>query len=175
MEIACILANYFEDSEFRVPFDRLSASGHHVVVVGQVAGEQLVGKHQRETVIADRGIDEVRPDQFAGLLIPGGFSPDQLRNDARFVDFVRAFAKAAKPIFAICHGPQILITADVVRGRTMTSWPTVMVDLRNAGAKVVDRPVVVDGNLITSRKPADLEAFSREANRLLAGDAAAHP
>src|SRR5207245_2121620 len=89
--------------------------------------------------------------------LPGGHSPDRLRADERMVDFVRAFRD--RPIFAICHGPQLLITANLVRGRTLTAWKTVQVDLRNAGAVVPDREVVVDANLVTSRSPADLEAF----------------
>ena len=122
---------------------------------------------------AHQGIDDAKADQFDALLIPGGFSPDQLRFDKRFVELVRAFDKANKPIFAVCHGPQIMITADIVRGRTLTSWPTVMVDLENAGAKVVDRQVVVDRNFITSRKPDDLEAFSQAIVDFLG--AGAHP
>ncbi|MGI5863502.1 MAG: type 1 glutamine amidotransferase domain-containing protein [Myxococcales bacterium] len=175
MRIACILGNRFEDSEFRIPRDRLTAAGHEVVVVGQTKGQIIEGKNHKEKVTAHQGIDDVKVDQFDGLLIPGGYSPDQLRRDERFVGFARAFDKANKPIFAVCHGPQLMITADIVRGRTLTSWPTVMAELKNAGANVVDRQVVVDRNFITSRGPDDLEAFSQEIINYLGAGAGAHP
>jgi len=165
MRIACVLSEGFEDSEFRVPYDALRAAGHEIVVIGTKKGEQLKGKKGKETIATDAAIDEVRPESFAALFVPGGYSPDHLRADERFVAFTRAFA--GKPIFAICHGPQLLITADLVRGRTMTAWKTVQVDLRHAGANVVDRDVCVDKNLVTSRKPGDLDAFVRESLRLL--------
>lgn len=160
MRFACILASDFEDSEYRVPVDRLCAAGHQVVVVGAKKGAQLTGKKGKETVAADLGIDDARPEDFDALLIPGGYSPDQLRADPRFVDFVSAFDDEGKLIAAVCHGPQIMITADLVDGRRMTAWRTVQVDLEAAGAEVVDEPVVIDGNLITSRQPSDLEQFS---------------
>jgi protease I len=159
MRIACILADGFEDSEFRKPYDGLREAGHEITIIGIDKGKKLVGKNGKEKVKTEAGIDEVMPDQFDALLIPGGHSPDQLRADERMVDFVKAFAN--KPIFAVCHGPQILITADMVRGRRITAWKTVQVDLRNAGANVLDEEVVVDGNLVTSRKPDDLPAFGR--------------
>jgi protease I len=100
-------------------------------------------------------------------LIPGGYSPDHLRADERFVRFTRAFFDKPRPVFAVCHGPQLLMTAGVVRGRRMTAWKTIQEDLRRADADVVDEPVVVDGNLVTSRQPSDLDDFSREAVRML--------
>ncbi|HVH42335.1 MAG TPA: type 1 glutamine amidotransferase domain-containing protein [Labilithrix sp.] len=159
MKIACVLSGGYEDSEFRVPYDRLKAAGHDVVVIGTKKGETLEGKAGKEKIDTDASIDDVRPESFDALLIPGGHSPDQLRADDRFVAFTKAFAN--KPIFAICHGPQLLITAELVKGRTMTAWKTVQVDLRHAGANVVDREVCVDRNLVTSRKPDDLDAFVR--------------
>ena len=165
MRIACLMTSDFEDSEFRVPCDRFRAAGHEVVIVGLQSGRTLRGKHGRESTATDKGIDQVHPQDFDALFIPGGYSPDQLRADRRAVDFVRAFQD--RPLFAICHGPQLLITADMVRGRTVTAWQTVQVDLRNAGAKVQDREVVVDDNLVTSRKPDDLDAFVRESLRVL--------
>lgn len=161
MRIACILDDGFEDSEFRIPYDRLRAAGHEVEVIGKKKGATITGKNGKEKVKVERSIDEADADDYAALLIPGGYSPDHLRIDERFVDFVRAFDEEEKLIAAVCHGPQLLITADLVRGRTMTAWPTIQVDLKYAGAQVVDREVVVEGNLITSRKPEDLEAFSR--------------
>lgn len=165
MRIACLLTSDFEDSELRVPYDRFREAGHEVVLIGKKAGEELVGKHGKEKLRADKGVDEVRADEFDALFIPGGFSPDKLRADERFVELTKAFAN--KPIFAVCHGPQLLMTAGMVQGRTLTAWQTVQGDLKHTGANVVDKEVVVDRNLVTSRKPDDLEAFARESLRLL--------
>lgn len=172
MRIAALVGPGFEDSEFRVPYDRFRQAGHEVVVVGLKKGEKLDGYKGRERAVVDLGLDEASADAFGALFIPGGHSPDHLRADDRAVEFVRRFRD--KPIFAICHGPQLLITAQMVRDRTMTAWKTVQVDLGNAGAKVVDREVVVDRNLVTSRKPDDLEAFVRESMRLLENRKSAH-
>lgn len=158
--IACLLGDGFEDSEFRVPFDRLRAAGYEVEIVGARKGQGVRGLHGRETVLADAGIDGVSPDDYEGLLIPGGHSPDRLRADPRFVDFVRRFDATRRPLGAVCHGPQLLLTAGLVGGRTLTAWPTVRGDLHQAGASVRDEPVVVDGNWITSREPDDLAQFS---------------
>ncbi|MBI4511285.1 MAG: type 1 glutamine amidotransferase [Deltaproteobacteria bacterium] len=162
MNIACILAEGFEDSELRIPLNRLTAAGHRVVIIGKQKGEELVGKRGKERVRADESIDAADPGDYQALLIPGGKSPEHLRADERFVRFVQRMDEEGKLVAAVCHGPQILLTAGLVRGRTMTAWKTVQVDLRQAGAHVVDREVVVDENLVTSRKPDDLEAFSRE-------------
>jgi len=158
--IACLLASGFEDSEFRVPYDRLREAGYLVEIIGLRAGEQLEGERKREPVKTDFGIDEGDPADYQGLLIPGGYSPDKLRADERFVDFVKEFDGTRRPLAAVCHGPQLLLAAELQRGRTLTAWKTVQSDLRQAGAKVVDQEVVVDGNWITSRKPDDLPAFS---------------
>jgi len=159
-KIACLLAGGFEDSEFRIPYDRLRAAGHTVDIIGKEKGETLKGYKGKETVKATRSIDDVRPDDYEGLLIPGGHSPDQLRADPRFVRFVADFNASERPLAAVCHGPQLLMAAGLVQGRTLTAWTTVQSDLRQMGAKVLDQPVVVDRNWITSRKPDDLEAFS---------------
>ena len=161
MKIACILDEGFEDSEFRIPYDRLRAAGHQIEVIGKKKGATIAGKGGKEKTKVEKEIGDADADEYVALLIPGGYSPDHLRIDERFADFVRAFDEDGKLIAAVCHGPQLLITADLVRGRTMTAWPTIQVDLKRAGANVVDREVVEDGNLITSRKPEDLEAFSR--------------
>jgi protease I len=167
MRIACLLAPDFEDSEYRKPFDAFTDAGHEVTVIGVEEGKELKGKKGQETVLTDVAIDAVTPDQFDALFLPGGYSPDQLRADQRMVDFTRAFFTTERPVFAVCHGPQLLLTADVHSGRTLTAWQTVQGDLAKAGANVVDQEVVVDGNLVTSRKPDDLEAFSRESLNLL--------
>ncbi|HEX5010394.1 MAG TPA: type 1 glutamine amidotransferase domain-containing protein [Planctomycetota bacterium] len=168
--IAMLLGNEFEDSEFTVPRDRLAAAGHEVVIVGRRAGETVRGKRGEATATVAEAAEGLAADSFGALVIPGGHSPDALRTDEGVVDFVRRFARTGRPIAAVCHGPQLLIEAGLVRGRALTSWPSVRTDLLNAGARWEDREVVVDGNLITSRKPDDLPAFSRTLiDRLGAG------
>jgi protease I len=159
MKIACVLTGMFEDSEFKDPNEAYKQAGHEVTVIGKQAGEELKGKKGQVTTKADKAIDDVTPDQFDALFIPGGFSPDQLRADPKFVQFTKAFFSANKPVMAICHGPQLLISADVVKGRKLTAWKTVQDDLKYTGAQVVDQEVVVDGNLVTSRQPSDIPAF----------------
>ena len=108
-------------------------------------------------------LDQANPEDFDALVLPGGlYNPDTLRANSAAVDFVRSFAQAGKPIAAICHGPWLLIEADVVRGRKLTSWPAIKTDVRNAGGRWVDEEVVVDNGLVTSRKPDDLPAFNRK-------------
>ena len=165
--VICLLGQGFEDSEFRVPYDRLRGAGIKVDIVGTKAGEELKGYRGKETVRTDRGIDDVRPDQYAALFIPGGYSPDHLRADDRFVAFVKAFEATGHPIAAVCHGPQLLISAELVRGRTLTAWKTIQGDLRQMGATVKDAPVVIDRNWITSRQPGDLDMFSQALLRAL--------
>jgi protease I len=172
MRIACILAEGYEDSEMRVPYDAFTEAGHDVKIIGVEKGKKLAGKNGKEKVKTEAAIDEVSPSDFDALFIPGGHSPDQLRADDRMVDFVKAFAD--KPILAICHGPQILLTAGLVSGRRVTAWKTVQVDLRHAGANVVDEEVVTDGNLVTSRMPDDLPAFVRASMEQLRAAASTH-
>ncbi len=158
--IACLLADGFEDSELQIPCDWLTAAGYPIDIIGAHVGDALRGEKGREVVVADLSIDEADVDDYEGLLIPGGHSPDVLRADDRFVEFVRAFDATGRPIAAVCHGPQLLLTAELQGGRTMTAWPTIQGDLRQAGANVIDRAVVVDDNWITSRRPDDLHAFT---------------
>lgn len=158
--IAMIIADMFEDPEFRVPYDRLRDAGHEVVLIGAEAGKKIEGKQHKEIVTAEKGIAHVSADQFDAIVIPGGYSPDKLRMDPRMVAFTRAFFDAGKPIAAVCHAPWMLVEADIARGKTVTSWPSIRTDLVNAGAEWVDEQVVQDGNIITSRKPDDLQAFS---------------
>jgi deglycase len=157
MRIACVLAEGFEDSEFKKPYDAFRDAGHEVVVIGKKKGDKIEGKQGKEKTKADLGIDEARPDDFQALFIPGGHSPDMLRAEPKFVLFTKAFAD--KPILAICHGPQLLMAADLVDGRRLTAWKTVQKDLEHTGAEVVDEEVVVDDNLVTSRQPDDIPAF----------------
>jgi protease I len=114
-----------------------------------------------KTIRPDLTVDEAHADDFDALIIPGGVrNPDQLRMHPRVIELIREFDREGKPIAAICHGPWLLVEADLLRGRTATSWPSIRTDLRNAGANVVDEPAVTDGNIVTSRKPDDVEAFT---------------
>jgi protease I len=159
-KVACVLSNGFEDSEFREPVDALEEAGHEVEIIGAEKNQMLAGKKGKERVAVTRGIDEARPEVYAALLVPGGHSPDQLRADPRFVAFTRAFAGLGRPLFAICHGAQLLMTAGLIGpGRTLTAWPTVQGDLKYTGAEVKDEPVVIDDSWVTSRGPADLPRF----------------
>lgn len=158
----------FEDSEFAQPYEALREAGHEVIVIGQKAGKEVQGKGKKEKVIIERAARDANPSEFDAVVIPGGYSPDHLRIDESVVAFIKEFSSLGRPIAAVCHGPQLLIEAEVVRDRTMTSWPSVRKDLENAGARWVDREVCEDGSLITSRKPEDLEAFSKAILRRLA-------
>lgn len=166
--VAIPIADDFEDSELTVPRDRLVAAGHEVVTVGVERGLTVTGRHGDERVVVDARAADCDPAAFDAVVIPGGYSPDHLRLDDGVVTFLKKFARTGRTIAAVCHGPQLLIEADLVRGRTVTSWPSVRKDLVNAGAAWIDRPVVEDANLVTARKTADLEAFSRAILRRLA-------
>lgn len=167
MRIACLLDSGFEDSEFRKPYDAFVDAGHAVTVIGFETGAELDGYRGKERTRTQMGIQDASPDQFDALFLPGGYSPDHLRSDPRMVAFTKAFFDRERPVFAVCHGPQLLLSAGVVDGRTLTAWPTVQGDLRHTRATVKDAEVVVDRNLVTSRKPDDLDAFCRESLRLL--------
>ena len=160
-KIAALITDEFEDSEFTSPADEFRKAGHEVITIEKQAGKTVKGKKGEASVVIDKSIDEVTPAEFDALLLPGGHSPDYLRGDNRFVTFTRDFVNSGKPVFAICHGPQLLISADVIRGRKLTA-------VKNAGAEFYDQEVVVDKDqLVTSRTPDDLPAFNREALRLL--------
>jgi len=167
-KIAVLITDEFEDSEFTSPAEAFKKAGHEVVTIEKQAGNTVKGKQGEAEVIIDKSIDDVSPSDFDALLLPGGHSPDQLRGDSRFVDFTREFVESGKPVFAICHGPQLLISADVIRGRKLTAVTPIVVDVKNAGAEFFDQEVVVDKDqLVTSRTPDDLPALNREALRLL--------
>jgi protease I len=167
--VAFIVDQQFEDSEFRVPFERLKEAGYEVVIIGREAGQTLKGKKGREVIKTEKSIREVSPDDFSALVIPGGYSPDHLRADSRMVAFTRSIFTSGKPLAAVCHAGWMLAEAGILEDRTVTSWPSIKTDLINAGATWVDRELVEDGNLITSRKPDDLEAFSSAIIRQLEG------
>lgn len=166
-KIATLITNLFEDSEYTVPVKAFEDAGHEVVTIENNAGVEITGK-QGETLKVDQGIDDVKPENFDALFIPGGFSPDLLRADDRFVAFTKAFMDSKKPVFAICHGPQLLISAKSLEGRDATGYKSIKVDMEYAGAKYADKEVVVCQNqLVTSRTPDDMLAFNREALKLL--------
>jgi protease I len=167
MKIACVLGPRFEDSEFKEPYDALRKAGHEVTIVGLQAGAQLEGDKGKVTTTVEKSFTDVNPQDFDALLIPGGGSPDKLRAHDAAVSFVKAFMEAKKPVMAICHGPQLLLTADEYKDHRMTAWKTVQGDLKKAGANVVDQEVVVDRNLVTSRQPSDIPAFIRESLKVL--------
>ena len=160
-KVAFIVDEMFEDSEFKVPYDRVREAGHEAVIIGLEAGKKLEGKKGDETITTDKAIGDVSADDFDALVIPGGYSPDKIRTNADMVGITKTLVKADKPVAAICHAGWMLAEADVLRDRTVTSWPSIKTDLINAGAEWVDQEVVEDGNLITSRKPDDLEAFTK--------------
>ncbi len=160
-KVAFIVDNMFEDSEFRVPYDQVKSSGHEAVIVGLEKGKKLEGKKGDETITTDVAVGDVGAGEFDALVIPGGYSPDLIRSNEQMVDLVRSIAEAQKPVAAICHAGWMLAEAGVAKGKTVTSWPSIKTDLINAGAHWVDQEVVEDENIITSRKPDDLEAFCK--------------
>ena len=154
----------FEQSELIEPKKALEDAGFETVVASPKAGEIKGWNHTDwgQSVAVDASLDQVSADDFDALLLPGGqMNPDKLRMEDRAVELVEEFDAAGKTIAAICHGPWLLVEADVVDGRTVTGWPSIRTDLENAGADVVDQEVAVDGNFITSRKPDDIPAFNR--------------
>ena len=167
MKIACVIGPRFEDSEFKEPYDAFRSAGHEVTIVGLQAGVEIDGDKGKVKATVEKSFQDVKPEDFDALFIPGGGSPDKLRAHNEAVNFVKAFMTANKPVFAICHGPQLLLTADEYRNRRMTAWTTIQGDLRKAGADVVDQEVVVDRNLVTSRQPSDIPAFIRESLKVL--------
>ena len=166
-KVAICIAPEYEDSELDVPRERLRNAGHEVVIVGTQAGKRIKGKRGRSSISVQKAAREVTAADFDAVVIPGGHSPDYLRVDPAMVQLVKDAVRQQKLVAAICHGPQLLIEADVTRNRSMTSWPSVKRDLINSGARWKDQDVVEDGIFITSRRPEDLEAFSAAILRWL--------
>ena len=163
--IAILATLGFEQAELLEPKKALEQAGARADVVSP-GGDTIRGWAEQDwgdTVRVDVPLNRAQADDYDALVLPGGvMNPDKLRQDQTAVSFVRSFFEAGKPVAAICHGPWMLVEADVVRGRHVTSWPSLKTDLRNAGAQWTDEQVVVDNGLITSRKPADLPAFNRK-------------
>ncbi len=157
-----IATDGFEESELFEPRDHFIGARAQVTLAapGRTPIQGMKHHEKGATITPDITLAEVKPEDYDALIIPGGVAnPDALRQEEKAVEIVRAFFEADKPVAAICHGPWLLVEADVVAGKTVTSWPSLRTDLRNAGADVVDEEVVRDGNLITSRKPGDIPAF----------------
>jgi protease I len=157
--IAILVEDGFEDSELTGPLDGLRAAGATVSLVAPQAARQYTGK-RGQIVTSDVAAGAVKSADFDALIIPGGHAPERMRMRHAMVDLTRDMAADGKPVAAICHGPQLLISAEVLRGRTVTCWPAIAIDVRNAGGLYVDRPVAQDGNVITSRKPDDVPQFT---------------
>ena len=165
--VAVIIDDMFEDSEYTEPAKAFKAAGHKLTHVGLKKHTRVKGKTEGTQVKIDKAVNDISAEDFDALLIPGGYSPDHLRADEAAVKFVKKFFESNKPVFAICHGPQLLITAQVLNGRKVTGWKSIMQDIKNAGAQFLDQEVVEDGNLISSRHPGDLPMFiSASLNRL---------
>jgi protease I len=170
--VAILFTDGVERSELTAPLEALHEAGARADLVSITAGSVQTFEHLEpsDRVTAVAAVAEVDAGEYDGLVLPGGVAnPDRLRTDPAAVAFVREFFDHGKPVAAICHGPWTLIDADVVRGRTLTSWPSLATDLRNAGANWVDEEVHVDGALVTSRKPDDLPAFCDAMITALAG------
>jgi protease I len=164
-KVAILATDGFEQVELMEPKKALENAGATTHVLSPKSGEIKGWKFKEwgDAVKVDKTIEQARAADYDVLVLPGGvMNPDHLRMEPKAVQFVREFAQSGKPVAAICHGAWTLIEAGVVKGKTMTSWPSLKTDMKNAGANWVDREVVVDGNFITSRKPEDLRAFSQK-------------
>jgi len=165
MKALILSADNFEDTELLVPYYRLKEAGVEVTVAA-LNRKAITGKHGYEVAV-DKTLDEVNPDDYAILILPGGKAPGVVRKEPKAQEITRIFFERNKPVAAICHGPQILISSGLMQGRRATCYKSVADELKEAGALYEDREVVVDGNLITSREPADLPAFMRETMKQL--------
>ncbi len=164
-KVAILATDGVEQVELTQPKQALEEAGAQTQVIAPNSGSIQGWNHhdKADQIPVDKALEQVNPDEYDALILPGGaLNPDQLRTNQQAVQFVKAFFAAGKPVAAICHGPWTLIEADVVKGRTVTSWPSLQTDLRNAGANWVDQEVVVDQGLITSRNPHDIPAFNQK-------------
>jgi protease I len=164
-KIAILATDGVEQSELTEPRKALEEAGANTVLISPTVGtiQAMNQKEKSNTLKVNLALSAANPDDYDGLLLPGGVAnPDELRTNAQAVTFVRAIFDSGKPVAAICHGPRMVVEADVVRGRMLTSWPSLKTDIRNAAGIWVDREVVRDGQLITSRKPDDIPVFVRE-------------
>jgi protease I len=171
--VLIIATDGFEQSELIEPKKLLETAGYETVVASPTVGKIRGWNHGEwgQSVVVDADIEDVSESEFHALLLPGGqMNPDVLRMDQRVIELIEDFDSAGKPIAAICHAPWLLIEAEIVDGRTVTGWPSIHTDLENAGGEVVDQEVAIDGNLITSRKPEDIPAFTQALIEALEAD-----
>ena len=166
-KVAFLLADQFEDSEMQVPYEEVKKAGHEADIIGLEKGKEVKGKQGKASYKIEKAIADVQAGEYDAVVIPGGSSPENLRLDSHILQFVKDADQSGKPIAAICHGPQILASAGLLEGRTLTSYPPLQDDMVNAGAVFKDEEVIVDRNFITSRTPEDEPAFVRELLKAL--------
>jgi protease I len=166
-KIAILIEHNFEDSEFKIPYTALNKAGAEISVLGSRMNEEYKGKQGKETIKPDGTTTEARAEEFDMVVIPGGMAPDRMRTNMKTVRFVQDAANVGKLIAAICHGPQVLIEADLLRGRRATGFRAIRKDMENAGTLFSNEALVVDGNIITSRQPGDLPIFTAAILRRL--------
>jgi len=167
--VAILVEQDFEDAELTEPLKAMKEAGAQIFVVGSGSQSIYHGKRGKATVKADIDADKVRAEDFDAIIVPGGYAPDKMRLHQPMIDLVKKAYDLGKVIAAVCHGPQLLISAGIVNGKHVTSWPSVAIDLKNAGAMWVDEPLVKDGNIITSRRPSDLPVFNSAIIQALGG------
>ena len=161
-KVAFLLASGFEDSEMKNPYEAIKEAGHETVILGNEKGETCEGKKKTVSYVTEGAAADADPNDFDAVVIPGGGSPEALRINEGTVDFVKKINDQSKLVAGICHGAQVMISADILKGKNTTCFIGVRDDVKNAGANFLDQEVVVDGNLITSRTPKDEPAFIRE-------------
>jgi protease I len=166
-KIGVLIGPKFEDIEYTKPSKSFKEKGHELTHIGLKGGQTLEGKEEKTKVVVDKSAGDVSVNDFDAIFIPGGCSPDKLREDENVVEFVKEFVESGKPIFAICHAPQLLITAQVIEGRKVAGWKSIVQDIKNAGAEYVNEEVVEDGNIISSRGPDDIPAFTEASLKKL--------
>jgi len=159
-KVLMLSADEFEDTELLVPYYRLKEAGVQLDLASMKT-EPITGKHGYQVAV-DKSFDQVNPNEYDMLVLPGGKAPEKVRKEKKALEIAQHFFEKNKPVAAICHGPQILISAGLMKGRAATCYSSVKAEMRDAGAKYEDKEVVVDGNLVTSREPGDLPAFVRE-------------
>lgn len=169
-KVLIVATDGFEESELFGPLEILKGKGAEVKLASPDLNpiQATVHDDPGKTIRPDLTVEDAREGDFDAIILPGGVrNPDHLRTNKAAIDLIRAFDRAGKPVAAICHGPWLLVEADLLRGRTATAWPSIRTDLRNAGAKVIDEPAVIDGNIVTSRKPDDVPKFAEALIELI--------
>ena len=158
-KIGVLIGPKFEDVEYTEPSQAFKNAGHKLAHIGFKEGQTVEGKEKKTKVRIEKSAVDVSVNDYDAIFIPGGCSPDKLRENEKIVKFTRDFVESGKPVFAICHAPQLLITARVIEGRDIAGWKSIIVDIENAGGNYINQEVVEDGNIISSRGPMDIPAF----------------